>query len=96
MHPLRQRRACVGELVQIDGSPPLWFEERAPACTCLIGVDDASSRLMAMHFLSVETTFGYFAFTQKYLSHYGLPIAFYGDKKAFFGWISAKLSLGMR
>ena len=84
LHPLRQRRACVGELVQIDGSPHRWFEERAPACTCLIAVDDASSRLMAMYFLPVETTFGYFVLTEQYLRRHGLPIAFYSDKNSIF------------
>ena len=28
-HPLRTRRSCVGELVQIDGSKHLWFEDRS-------------------------------------------------------------------
>ena len=31
-HQLRERRACFGELVQIDGSPHQWFEGRAEAC----------------------------------------------------------------
>ena len=29
-HPLRERRARLGELVQIDGSPHDWFEGRGP------------------------------------------------------------------
>ncbi|RQX81480.1 hypothetical protein DF034_17555, partial [Burkholderia anthina] len=29
----RARRACVGELIQIDGSDHRWFEERAPPHT---------------------------------------------------------------
>ncbi|MEM5382648.1 helix-turn-helix domain-containing protein [Paraburkholderia phymatum] len=28
----RARRACVGELIQIDGSEHAWFEQRAPQC----------------------------------------------------------------
>jgi transposase len=31
-HQLRERRACFGELIQIDGSPHDWFEGRAEAC----------------------------------------------------------------
>ncbi|WP_155626403.1 helix-turn-helix domain-containing protein, partial [Burkholderia diffusa] len=46
----RARRACLGELIQIDGSDHRWFEERAPACTLLVYVDDATSRLMMLHF----------------------------------------------
>jgi transposase len=44
----RARRACLGELIQIDGSDHRWFEERAPACTLLVYVDDAPSRLMLL------------------------------------------------
>jgi hypothetical protein len=33
IHQPRNRRACLGELAQIDGSDHAWFEGRAPACT---------------------------------------------------------------
>src|SRR5277367_3546532 len=33
LHPPRERRPQVGELVQGDGSPHDWFEGRAPRCT---------------------------------------------------------------
>ena len=36
VHQTRERRARVGELVQIDGSPHDWFEGRAAKCS-LIG-----------------------------------------------------------
>ena len=56
----RARRACLGELVQIDGCEHAWFEERAPACTLLVYVDDATSRLMTLHFTASESTFRYY------------------------------------
>jgi hypothetical protein len=31
LHPTRERRACFGELIQIDGSPYAWFEDRRPS-----------------------------------------------------------------
>ncbi|MGX0137580.1 hypothetical protein ACUXG4_005840 [Cupriavidus metallidurans] len=46
VHQPRNRRACLGELVQIDGSDHAWFEDRAPACTLLVYVDDATGRLI--------------------------------------------------
>jgi hypothetical protein len=55
----RARRACFGELVQIDGCEHAWFEDRAPACTLLVYVDDATSRLMTLHFTATESTFSY-------------------------------------
>ncbi|WP_446902037.1 ISNCY family transposase [Burkholderia sp. YIM B11467] len=80
----RARRACLGELVQIDGSDHRWFEERAPACTLLVYVDDATSRLMHLHFTATESTFSYFEATRAYLEHYGKPVAFYSDKYSVF------------
>ena len=32
-HQPRPRRACLGELVQIDGCEHAWFEDRGPTCT---------------------------------------------------------------
>ncbi|MDE0270078.1 MAG: helix-turn-helix domain-containing protein [Gammaproteobacteria bacterium] len=49
-HPSRPRRECVGDLVQIDGSPHDWFEGRAPGCTLIAYVDDATTRLLAAGF----------------------------------------------
>src|SRR5437762_6936277 len=34
--PAAAARACVGELVQIDGSEHAWFEDRWPGCTLLV------------------------------------------------------------
>ena len=77
----RSRRACLGELVQIDGCDHRWFEDRAPACTALVYVDDATSRLMVVLFVGVESTFAYFEATHEYLKHYGKPLAFYTATK---------------
>jgi hypothetical protein len=47
-------------LVQIDGCDHRWFEGRAPACTALLYVDSAMSRLMVVLFVGAESTFAYF------------------------------------
>ncbi|CAB3671332.1 ISNCY family transposase [Trinickia soli] len=80
----RARRACLGELIQIDGSDHRWFEDRAPACTLLVYVDDATSRLMHVYFTASESTFSYFEATRAYLERYGKPGAFYSDKASVF------------
>ena len=84
IHQLRERRARFGELVQIDGSPHDWFEGRAPKCTLLVFVDDATSRLMYLQFVAAETTFNYFAGVRSYLTAFGKPLAFYSDKFGVF------------
>ena len=80
----RARRACLGELVQIDGCDHRWFEDGAPACTALVYVDDATSRLMVVLFTGVESTFAYFEATRQYLDRFGKPLAFYSDKASIF------------
>lgn len=84
LHQPRNRRACLGELVQIDGSDHRWFEDRAPACTLLVFIDDATSRLMTLHFTATESTFSYFEATRAYLERHGKPAALYSDKASVF------------
>jgi hypothetical protein len=84
VHPFRQRRSCVGELEQIDGSPHAWFEDRGPRCTLLVCVDDATSRLMQLRFVPAETTFAYFALVRAYVRKHGKPVAFYSDRLGVF------------
>ena len=43
----RERKAHVGELVQLDGSHHDWFEGRGPRCVRLAYIDDANSRVFA-------------------------------------------------
>jgi len=69
----RARRGCIGELIQIDGCEHAWFEDRAPACTVLTYVDDASSRLQLLRFVEGESTFDYMNATQDYLPRHGTP-----------------------
>lgn len=80
----RNRRSCVGELIQIDGSDHAWFESRGQACTVLVFVDDATSRLMHLHFTYSESTFSYFEATRSYLELHGKPAAMYSDKATVF------------
>ena len=84
VHQPRNRRACLGELVQIDGSDHAWFEDRAPACTLLVFVDDATSQLMQLLFVPTESTTAYFAATRAYVERHGKPLTFYSDKAGIF------------
>jgi len=84
IHPMRERRACFGELVQIDGSDHDWFEGRGPRCTLLVYIDDATGQLLELWFVPEETFFGYCAATRHYVERYGKPVAFYSDKHGIF------------
>lgn len=84
IHQRRARRPCLGELVQIDGSPHDWFEGRAPWCTLLVFIDDATGRLMALRFAPAETTQAYMETLRDYLATHGRPVALYSDKHSIF------------
>ena len=83
-HQMRVRRSCLGELIQIDGSPHAWFEDRGPRCCLLVFVDDATGRIMMLHFEEEESTQGYFDATYQYILAYGLANTFYSDKHGIF------------
>lgn len=91
-HPMRERRPRFGELVQIDGSPHDWFEGRAPSCSLILFVDDASSRVLAALFVPVEATEAYMETLRSYIGKYGRPVALYADKHSIF-YISDKEKL---
>jgi hypothetical protein len=83
-HQMRERRACFGELVQIDGSPHRWFEDRAPACTLLVFIDDATGKLGELRFVKSESFFSYAEASRFYIERHGKPLAFYSDKHGIF------------
>jgi transposase len=81
---MRERRACFGELIQIDGSDYDWFEGRSPRCTLLVFVDDATGKLVELWFVPHESFFGYCEAARHYFERYGKPGAFYSDKHGIF------------
>lgn len=84
LHQPRERRACFGELVQIDGSRHHWFERRGDACALLVYIDDATGKLLQLHFAPSESTASYFEATRRYVEQHGKPQALYSDRAAVF------------
>jgi transposase len=84
VHQRRERRSCFGELVQIDGSPHAWFEDRAPKCCLIVFIDDATSHIIYLQFEPVESTAAYLRGIQSHLTTYGIPLAYYSDKHQIF------------
>ncbi|MEA3342080.1 MAG: ISNCY family transposase [Chloroflexota bacterium] len=83
-HPPRERRACRGELVQIDGSYHAWLEDRAPKACLLLFVDDATSEVLAARFVDHESYFSYGQLCSTYFRNIGTPTAFYSDRFSVF------------
>ena len=84
VHQMRERRACFGELVQIDGSDHAWFEERGPRCTLLVYIDDATGELLELWFVPEETFYAYCEASRYHIERYGKPVAYYSDKHGIF------------
>jgi hypothetical protein len=84
LHQSRERRACYGELIQLDGSHHDWFEGRAEPCCLLVLIDDATSQLVGLWFERQETTLGYYHVVRDYIERCGRPLGFYSDKYAVF------------
>lgn len=84
VHPMRERRARLGELIQIDGSPHDWFEGRSDACTLLVFIDDATGNLMQLRFTPTETTLGYMHVLHDHIVAHGVPAMLYSDKHSIF------------
>ena len=83
-HPMRERRARWGEMIQIDGSPHDWFEGRREKCTLIVFIDDATGRLTQLRFMPTETTLGYMSVLHDHIRAYGAPAALYSDKHSIF------------
>jgi transposase len=81
----RLRRACFGELVQMDGSTHDWFEGRqgAPICVLFVMVDDATGRVLA-RFYEAENTAAAFDLFGRYVQKFGVPVALYVDKDSIY------------
>lgn len=75
----RQRKACLGEMLQYDGSYEYWFEDRGPKCCLLASIDDATGKVWA-RFDEHEGVFPTFGFWKEYIQKFGKPYAIYVDK----------------
>lgn len=83
-HQWRERRGCLGELVQLDGSQHPWLEGRGPMQPNLIcAIDDATSRVF-LQFASAESTEAVMRLLHAYIGLYGRPLAIYADRHSIY------------
>lgn len=80
----RPRKACFGEMVQVDGSEHDWFEGRGPRCTLMAFIDDATSKVVLARFGEAEDTLTLMRLAWEYLRRYGRPQSFYVDKDSIY------------
>ena len=79
----RPRRACFGELVQMDTSIHDWTEGRGEEMVLIHMIDDATSRLLA-RFYDADTVVNHFDLLERWLQAHGRPLALYTDRHSIF------------
>lgn len=80
----RERRACIGLLVQMDGSEHDWFEGRGPKCVLLVLIDDATSLIQYAIFVESEDRLNVMKAVRTYLERFGRPVEFYVDMDSIY------------
>ena len=79
----RERRACFGELLQIDGSIHRWFGSEIEHACLLNIVDDATGKTLAL-LDEGETTLVLLKALKQWVELYGVPEAVYVDLKSVY------------
>lgn len=80
LHQPRKRKPAYGDLVQIDGSDHWWFEDRAPRCTAMVMVDDATGCLQMLRFFPEEDRDAYYHSLHCYIAAHGRPLRILTDR----------------
>jgi transposase len=76
----RERRARVGSLLLVDGSPFRWLGDEHPEYTLVGAIDDASGAILALVFRPQEDLHGYATVFRDVFTQFGLPVSIYGDR----------------
>ena len=79
----RERKACLGQMVQLDGSHHDWFEGRRDQCVLMVMVDDATNRVWAQ-FFEEETTRASYDVFEGWVRRHGLPRSLYVDRDSIY------------
>src|SRR5262249_15284063 len=79
----RPRRACFGELVQMDASEHDWLEGRGEEVVLISMIDDATNRVLA-RFYPAGTTAAHLDLLGRWLRRHGRPLALSTDRHSIF------------
>jgi hypothetical protein len=79
----RERKACYGMMVQLDGSHHDWFEGRRAKAVLMVMVDDATNKVWAQ-FFEEETTRASYDVLEGWVRGPGLPQSLYVDRDSIY------------
>ena len=77
----RERKAYIGEMVQLDGSHHKWLEDRGSKMVFMGYIDDATNRTYG-RFYDHEGVYPAMESMERYIRRYGLPQSLYLDKQS--------------
>ena len=80
----RERRACEGMMLQVDGSPHEWLEGRGAGLTLVGAIDDATSQVPGALFVEAETSWAYLKLLLGVFKKKGLAHSVYSDRHKIF------------
>ena len=84
-HPRCEKPKYFGELIEMDGSIHLWFNDKK-ACLHL-AIDKATSTIVGAWFDYQETLNGYYHIFYQILTKYGIPYKFLTDNRTVFNYM---------
>jgi transposase len=80
----RERRACFGEMLHIDGSKHAWLKSLPDEKQTLISViDDATSRLLYSQLWPQESTEAVLVALREVVGRHGIPASIYSDRASW-------------
>lgn len=80
----RDRLPKEGQLGQIDASSHEWLEDRGPKLDLHGTIDDATSKILGLHFRPNEDLKGYLEMLKQVIIRHGIPRALYSDGHTIF------------
>ncbi len=83
-HPRRPRSAYFGELIQMDASEHIWFDDTQ--CFLHVAIDDATGKIVGAYFDEQETLKGYYQVLYQILTNHGIPYRFLTDRRTVFDY----------
>ena len=81
-HPRKPRAKYFGELIQMDASGMIWFDD--VFSTLHLAVDDSTGTVLGAYFTPQETLLGYYNVLYQILTNYGIPHQFLTDNRTVF------------
>jgi hypothetical protein len=79
----RERKACYGQMVQMDTSEHAWFGDKFPVCYLISTIDDATGRVFG-RFYDADSTLTNMDCILRYLRLFGRPVSLYVDRASHF------------